>query len=53
MGCEEEVRHANDEWERLSLLYRISFAATRAVNRDHGVGFADASAWDDELKIQP
>ncbi|MEQ1860011.1 MAG: hypothetical protein ABMA13_08750 [Chthoniobacteraceae bacterium] len=33
------VLHEVGEAERLSLLHRISLAATRAVNREHGVTF--------------
>jgi hypothetical protein len=33
--------HEVSEPERLSLLHRISLAATRAVNREHGVSFDD------------
>lgn len=35
------VLHEIAEPERLSLLHRISMAATRAVNREHGVTFED------------
>lgn len=35
------VLHEVGEPERLSLLHRISLAATRAVNREHGVTFDD------------
>jgi len=35
------VLHEVSEPERLSLLHRISLAATRAVNREHGVTFDD------------
>ena len=35
------VLHKIAEPERLSLLHRISLAATRAVNREHGVTFDD------------
>ena len=35
------VLHEVGEAERLSLLHRISMAATRAVNREHGVSFDD------------
>jgi hypothetical protein len=37
------VFHEIGEPERLSLLHRISLAATRAVNREHGVTFDDLS----------
>jgi len=33
--------HAIGEAERLSLLHRIALAASRAVNREHGIGFED------------
>ena len=33
------VLHEVGEPERLSLLHRVSLAATRAVNREHGVTF--------------
>lgn len=35
------VLHEVSEPERLSLLHRISIAATRAVNREHGVSVED------------
>ncbi len=35
------VLHEIAEPERLSLLHRISIAATRAVNREHGISFDD------------
>lgn len=37
----KSVLHEIAEPERLSLLHRISLAATRAVNREHGVTFED------------
>lgn len=40
------ILHEVGEPERLSLLHRISFAATRAVNREHGVTSADLG-WED------